>query len=76
MYPQSLQDLQNLFPKSSKNCATTGRIPMSFLAANEREIAKIVKENKLRRIYRGPRVYDLQSFTHKDDAEAVLLYRA
>jgi hypothetical protein len=72
----NLQSLQNLFPKSRKNGATTGNIPMSFLVANEQAIAKIVKEEKLRRIYRGPRgVYDDQSFTHKADATAVLLYR-
>lgn len=71
----NLLTLQTLFPKTNKNCATTGRIPMSFVVANEQAIAKIVKEEKLRRIYRGTRVYRDQTFTHKAQADSVLLYR-
>ena len=72
----NLQHLQSLFPKTAGNCATTGRIPMSFVAANEKAIAEVVKSEGLRRIYRGPRgVYRDQTFTHKANAKSVLLYR-
>jgi hypothetical protein len=49
----TLKKLQELFPASVTNQAVVGRIPMPFFRENELGIAAVVKENQLRRIYRG-----------------------
>lgn len=76
--PCSLTLLKTLFPRSGNNCAVTGRIPISFFEQNEAEIRKVMRENSLRAIYRGPRISnncrDVPSMTRRSDAEAVLLY--
>lgn len=70
----SLFTLTELFPKTAKNCALTGVIPMAFFEAHEAEIRKL----KLRIFYRGPR--PLNRYGHKSnttrraDATAVVLY--
>ena len=75
----NLAELQNLFPipKNRKNCyrsPMTGRIPMHFVEAYLPEIKKIVKENNLRRFYRGPRRSKDSTFTLREDAFAMVLY--
>ncbi len=77
--PCSLTLLKTLFPRSGTNRAVTGRIPIDFFEQNEAEIRKVMRENSLRAIYRGPRISnncrDVPSMTRRCDAEAVLLYR-
>lgn len=79
--PCTLNLLKTLFPRSGDNCARTGRIPMDFFEQNEREIREVMRENKLRAIYRGPRVsnqlsrrMDTPSMTRRCDATHVMLY--
>ena len=71
----NLQELQTLFPNTGGNHSLTGRIPMSWVEANKEVIKTIVKENKLRRFYRGPRgrSWD-QTSTWKQDAKDMVLY--
>ena len=70
----TLERLKREFPERTR-CSVTGDIPISYVNENLEEIAKIVKENNLRRIYRGPRPYtSTQSMTHKSDALAMKLY--
>lgn len=85
----TLSDLNKLFPKHSEDrtCARTGLIPMSFFLAHEKEIAEVVQQNRLRRIYRGPRRHlytpgsmwhdlnrEVRHMTLKGDATGVRLY--
>ena len=74
----TLQELQVMFPakvvKHSWNRPQTGHIPMSFVEANLTELAKIVKDNNLRRFYRGPRRFRLSTTTHRSDAVSMVLY--
>ena len=71
----TLQELQTLFPPTSNGYAS-GRMPIAFVNANLGEIKQIVKCNKLRRFYRGPRPFRGATDTHKEDAVAMLLYKA
>jgi hypothetical protein len=67
----TLTKLQELFPATGTNQAVAGRIPMTFFRENELGIAVVVKENQLRRIYRGRG--QGQNCT-KNCADYVLLY--
>jgi hypothetical protein len=77
----TLPTLKTLFPVSNKNNSSTGRIPMEYFEANEKEIRAIMREHKLKSIYRGPRItnrrsnYGQPTMTRRCDATAVLLYR-
>ena len=68
----TLQELQTLFPPS-KFSRGTGRIPIDFVNSHLAEIKQIVKENKLRRFYRGPRPFRGATDTRKADAVAMIL---
>jgi len=67
----TLQELQALFPPV--NGYKTGRIPIDFVNSHISEIKQIVKDNKLRRFYRGPRAFRGATDTHKADAVAMIL---
>lgn len=71
----TLEDLQTLFPTTGVNRALTGRIPMSWVNDNQAVLKGIVKDNQLRRFYRGPRGrrWD-QTCTWKKDAKDMVLY--
>lgn len=75
----NLAELQSMFPvvKRPNTFSTmqTGRIPMQFVNENLEEIKKIVKENGLRRHYRGPRPFFRATSTRRADAVAMILYR-
>ena len=64
-----------MFPREATNCAQTGRIPMEFVRNNDLELRRIVAENGLRRIYRGPRRGLYSTWTLKADAQSMLLYK-
>jgi hypothetical protein len=70
----NLAELQLLFPVTN-NTMMTGRIPMSFVNEHLDEIKQIVKDNSLRRFYRGPRPFAYATDTRKADAVAMILYR-
>lgn len=79
--PCTLAVLQAAFPRKPGNCGRTGYIPMAFFEANEPEIRKVMREHKLRAIYRGPRLsnnvkyrFSVPSMTRRCDAEFVVLY--
>ena len=74
--PLTLASLQQMFPKSNpKHRASTGYIPMGFVEQHLEEIAAVVKEHGLVRVYRGPRNrFRDQSRTWKSDAVAMVLY--
>ena len=79
--PCTLAVLQAAFPCKPGNCGRTGYIPMDFFNANELEIRKVMREHKLRAIYRGPRLsnnvkykFSVPSMTRRCDAEFVVLY--
>lgn len=79
--PCTLDILKAMFPREGGNCARTGRIPMAFFEANESEIRAVMREHKLRAIYRGPRVsnqvkykFSVPSMTRRCDATHVMLY--
>ena len=74
----NLQAVQAQYPRSGKNRATTGRIPMVVFEANEVEFRAMMRAEKLQVFYRGPRVSNNTSYpstTRRCDAVAVLLYR-
>ena len=78
----NLAELQSLFPVVNRpnvfSTMQTGRIPMQFVNEHLAEIKQIVKENNLRRFYRGPRCrayFGCASDTLKADAVAMILYR-
>jgi len=72
----TLSTLQTLFPRDvGANCSAVGRIPMSYVEQNVSALANIVKENELRRFYRGPRVGAYATGTLKSNAVSMLLYR-
>lgn len=78
--PCNEQTLKMLFPASANNQSRFGRIPMSFFDANETEIRAFMQSEKLKAIYRGPRVSNrcvmsTPSLTRRCDAVAVMLYR-
>ena len=79
--PCTLEILKALFPRSGNNCARTGRIPMEFFEQNEAEIRAVMREHKLRAIYRGPRLsnnvkykFSVPSMTRRCDATHMMLY--
>lgn len=81
----TIDDLKTMFPRSGKNHAVTGRIPISVFNEYEKDIRKIMRIYNLRAIYRGPRVSNAKTpwlksnngkaaTTMRCDAVAVLLY--
>lgn len=70
-----LRELQMLFPVKPGTCSVTGYIPMDFVNAHLTMIAKIVKDNNLRRMYRGPRPRRSAVTTLRGDAHSLVLYR-
>lgn len=70
----TIDELNKLFPKTSKNAGATGYIPMSFVALFECELAALVKKHDLRRMYRGPRRGRGSTWTAKEDAHSMVLY--
>lgn len=73
--PTSLDEVKKMFPRKAGTCGVTGYIPMDFVNANLPALAKIVKDNNLRRIYRGPRHYIHSATTRREDAHSMVLYR-
>jgi hypothetical protein len=80
----SLEALRAHFPKTRRNAALTGYIPMDFFEDNEDRIRQIFKDlpGSYRFIYRGPRIsnkttsyYNKPSMTRRCDATHVLIYR-
>lgn len=69
-----LSDLQIQFPPSSKNSAVTGLMPIDWFLANEKPIRSMMKDEKLRSIYRGKRRDWTGQNVQKRDAYGVLLY--
>lgn len=69
-----LSDLQIHFPPSSKTSAVTGLIPIDWFLDNEKSIRLMMKEEKLRSIYRGTRRDWTGQNVQKRDAYGVLLY--
>lgn len=78
----TLNELTEMFPRENiaygvttwiPTYFVTGYIPMQFVNANLSAIAKLVKANKLRRIYRGPCRYTTSNTTHREDAHSMLL---
>lgn len=77
----TLDELTEMFPR--KNIAgvttwipkyfVTGYIPMQFVKANLPALAKIVKDNELKRLYRGPCRYTSSATTHRADAHSMVL---
>ena len=76
----NLQDLVTQFPRNKKNASHVGRIPMSFFNDNEVAIRAVMRQHKLKAMYRGSRVsnnmtgINKASMTRRCDAKAVLLY--
>jgi hypothetical protein len=74
------QQLALLFPQAGKNKAITGNIPMKFFRYFETEIAEIMKEDGLKKYYRGGRYSNAvagKSYpmtTVRCDAHSVKLY--
>ena len=71
----TLDELKEMFPRTRGVAGVTGYIPMDFVEANLPALAKIVKDNKLRRLYRGPRPRKSQVTTMRGDAHSMVLYR-
>lgn len=77
----AIEALNLAFPKTSnKNQAVCGNIPMAEFVAMEPALRKIMKENGLKVVYRGPRVSNrlsnmMRTTTVRKDAVSVLLYR-
>lgn len=76
----TLESIRALFPKTKRNQACSGPIPMDFFELNEKSLRKVMRENRLRAIYRGPRVSNSSrkstpSMTCRCDATHVMLYR-
>lgn len=70
----TFRKLVKMFPNTRSSGAATGYIPMSFVEANKAALAAIVKQEGLRRIYRGPRPYKMSCNTRRGDAVAMVLY--
>ena len=71
----SLEVLKAKYPKTKKNQAVTGPIPIAEYYANEEDISKLCIEHQLQRFYRGPRWKDTSTRTRKADATSVVLYK-
>ena len=72
-----MQALKALSPKTRRNSAATGVIPMSYFVANEAAIRAAAKDyfpSGYRAIFRGPRSSVESTMTRRADAEGVLLY--
>ena len=80
----TLKLIQASWPRQGKNTATTGRIPMEVFEKNEEAIRKVMREHKLKAIYRGARLSNghtrhpwgnTPTMTRRCDATDVMLYR-
>lgn len=77
----TLDALTEMFPRENITGYTTwipkyfitGYIPMQFVNANLPALAKIVKANNLKRLYRGPCRYTTSNTTHREDAHSMVL---
>ena len=76
-----LNSLKVLFPKTRSNSAVTGNIDIKHFTDNEEMFRKVMRENNLKAIYRGPRISNnlkwsssVASMTRRCDATSVLLY--
>jgi hypothetical protein len=69
------------FPKKRLNSAVCGPIPIMLFTVYEKDFREMIRREKLRVIYRGPRVSNNNapgnkpSMTRRCDAVSVLLYR-
>lgn len=74
----TLNDVFKKYPKTRFNSALCGEIPMSEFEAIEKDLRPLMRERRIRAIYRGPRVNNLTtskpSMTCRQDADRVLLY--
>lgn len=70
----TLYELQTLFPKTRQNEAVTGYIPMAWVNQHMDELAELIKNEGLRRFYRGPRPDRYATDTRRDSAEFMVLY--
>ena len=79
----SIDTLRNLFPKTRRNAALTGWIPIEFFEDNEALIRKLVKDlpGTHRYYYRGPRISNRPmnpsnqpTMTRRCDATHVTIY--
>ena len=77
--------LTTLFPQSGKNKALTGNIPMKFFQYFEGEITDLMREENLKKYFRGSRVNNHRRNgavsrsplnTLRVDATSVKLYKA
>ena len=80
----SLEALRAHFPKTRRNAALTGYIPMDFFEDNEDRIRQIFKDlpGSYRYYYRGPRISNQPmarsnkpTMTRRCDATHVTIYR-
>ena len=77
----TIESLKKSFPRSPKNRAMTGLIPIALFNQFEKEIRDAGKDackeyaGKFRVIYRGPRPRKFAAMTRRADAVGVLLYR-
>ena len=72
-----MQTLKALFPKTRRNAAATGVIPMSYFVANEAAIRAAAKDyfpSGYRVIFRGPRDSEQSTMTLRKDAKGAMLY--
>lgn len=71
-----LENLRNLFPKTGRNYALTGYIPIEYFDENEKEIRSILKKRggKHRVWYRGPRYKFAATTTLRSNATHAVIY--
>lgn len=73
----TLASIRATYPKTRKNNALTGFIPMEVFNKYEEEIRLVCKqEGGLRVFYRGPRPWDGATWTRRADATHAVLYYA
>lgn len=70
----TLNTLKTGFERKGKNSAVSGLIPMDWFVANEVEIRKILRENKMRVWFRGPRPFRFATATLREHATHALVY--
>jgi hypothetical protein len=70
----TLTELQKLYPNTAAHNGVTGYIPMAFVEENLDSLKVIVKDNGLRRYYRGPRGRGFTGSTRRPAANFMVLY--
>ncbi len=76
----TLTELQNIFPNTRENQASTGLIPISYFNENESEIRQVLRANNMRVYYRGPRPQSparrslYPTTTRRENAVSVVAY--